>query len=360
MFIGQAGDAAAARGAGQVAELHQVGLAEVLQRDALLAQRGGQRVKADRAAAVQLDDRAQHAAVELVQALRVNVHLLARRDGDGAVDGAVALHGRKIAHPLEQTVGDARRAAAAARELQRAVMVDGDAENSRAARDDAGQFVRAVGLELEQDAETVAQRTGELPGAGRGADEREARQVDADALGRRAFADHDIEREVLERRVEHLLDLAGQAVDLINKEDVPLLQVGQQRGQVAGLFDGRAGGDAHLHAHLLRDDAGQRCFAKTGRAVQKDMVHRLAALLRRAQIDAQVALDLVLADIIIQRFGAQAVFFCVGGAGVRADEPGRVDGIFLILRHGVPFYVLWMQSGGRFSARHGTARAGRS
>ena len=37
---------------------------------------------------------------------------------------------------------------------------------------------------------------------------------------------------------------------------------GQQSSKIAGLFDGRAGGNADLHAHLLRHNAGQRCFAK--------------------------------------------------------------------------------------------------
>ena len=74
-------------------------------------------------------------------------------------------------------------------------------------------------------------------------------------------------------------------MDLVDKEDVALLQVRQQGGQVAGLLDGGAGRDANLYAHLLRHDAGQRGFAQARRAVEQDVVHRLAALLRRPQID---------------------------------------------------------------------------
>jgi len=34
----------------------------------------------------------------------------------------------------------------------------------------------------------------------------------------------------------------GQAVDFVDEQDVPGLLVGEQRGQVAGAFDDRAGG----------------------------------------------------------------------------------------------------------------------
>ena len=47
----------------------------------------------------------------------------------------------------------------------------------------------------------------QLPGAGRRAHQREARQVDADTLGAGAFANHDVEGEILQRGVQNFLDL---------------------------------------------------------------------------------------------------------------------------------------------------------
>ena len=82
------------------------------------------------------------------------------------------------------------------------------------------------------------------------------------ALG--PLADHDVQREILESRVQDFFDLTRQAVDLVDKEDVALLQVRQQGGQVAGLLDGGAGRDANLYAHLLRHDAGQRGLPRPG------------------------------------------------------------------------------------------------
>ena len=52
----------------------------------------------------------------------------------------------------------------------------------------------------------------------------------------------------------------------------------------------------------LRHNAGQRGFAQARRAVEQDVVHRLAALLRRPQVDFQVAFGFLLADVVIQRF----------------------------------------------------------
>ena len=57
MLIGQGGDAAAPGGAGEEAQLHQVGLIDVLQCDGLFTDGGGQSFQANRAAAQQVSFR---------------------------------------------------------------------------------------------------------------------------------------------------------------------------------------------------------------------------------------------------------------------------------------------------------------
>ena len=146
VLIGKAGHTAATGRAGQHTHLHQVRLADVLQGDALLAQGCGQRLQTDGAAAVHLNDGAQDTAVQLVQTQLVNVHPLAGGDGGLLVNCAVALHGGKVADALEHTVGDTRRAAGTAGQLQRAFLGDGHAQNARTAQDDAAQLPGAVGL----------------------------------------------------------------------------------------------------------------------------------------------------------------------------------------------------------------------
>ncbi len=46
------------------------------------------------------------------------------------------------------------------------------------------------------------------------------RQVQLDGARRRALADHDVELVVLHRRVQHLLDHRGQAMDLVDEQHV--------------------------------------------------------------------------------------------------------------------------------------------
>ena len=94
---------------------------------------------------------------------------------------------------------------------------------------------------------------------------------------RRPLADDQVELEVLHRRIEHFLDRRLQAVDLVDEQDVAGLQVGQDRGEVAGALDHRPGGGAEADAQLARDDLRQRGLAQAGRAVQQHVVQRLAA-----------------------------------------------------------------------------------
>ena len=63
-----------------------------------------------------------------------------------------------------------------------------------------------IELEAGDDAEAVAQRVGQHAGAGRRADQRERRQVKLDRARGRTFADHDVDLEILQRRVEDFLD----------------------------------------------------------------------------------------------------------------------------------------------------------
>ena len=126
-----------------------------------------------------------------------------------------------VADAPQQAVGDARRARGrAGRSRWTPRLLDLDAEDARAAPDDGADGVRVVEVEAVDGAEAVAQGRAEHGVAGRRADEGEARQRQAHAAGARPFADHEVEREVLHRRVEDLFDGAGQAVDLVDEEDV--------------------------------------------------------------------------------------------------------------------------------------------
>ena len=65
-------------------------------------------------------------------------------------------------------------------------------------------------------------------------------------------------------------------MNLVYKEDVVLRQIGEQRGQIAGLLNGGAGGDADIDPHLVGNDAAEGGFAQAGRAVKQNVVQGLA------------------------------------------------------------------------------------
>ena len=85
-------------------------------------------------------------------------------------------------------------------------------------------------------------------------------------------------------------------MDLVDEEDVAVLEIGEERSEVAGLDDDRAGGGAEIHAELARDDLRERRLAEARRADEEHMIERLAPRLRRLDEDLQVGADLRLAD----------------------------------------------------------------
>src|SRR5690606_41599129 len=55
------------------------------------------------------------------------------------------------------------------------------------------------------------------------------------------FTNHDIQLIVFHGRIEHFLPRRTQAMDLVDKQDVTFLEVGEHGSQVSGLFQYRAG-----------------------------------------------------------------------------------------------------------------------
>lgn len=113
------------------------------------------------------------------------VHLEERERLGGHIlgDGAVAAHLGPIAHALQQAVGQTRSAPGTAGNLKRTLLVDGNVQNGSRAAHDERELLGRVVLQAEGHAEAVAQRTGEQARARRGADEREARQIQAEWSG---------------------------------------------------------------------------------------------------------------------------------------------------------------------------------
>src|SRR5579884_2459809 len=143
----------------------------------------------------------------------------------------------EIADPAKQAACNARSPAGSASDLARAVVGEVDPQQPRRAANDLLELLDRVEVEPYGYSEAVAQRRREQPLPGSRADQREARQLDPYRAGRWPFADHQVERPVLHRRIEHFLDRGIEAMDLVDEQDVAVLQIGQQRGEIARLGD---------------------------------------------------------------------------------------------------------------------------
>ena len=92
-------------------------------------------------------------------------------------------------------------------------------------------------------------------------------------------------------------------MDLVHKEDVILVEVGEQRRQVPRLLNGGAGGDADVDPHLVGYDAREGGLAQARGAVEQDMVQGLTAHFGRLDEHLQVGLGLLLPDVLPQGLG---------------------------------------------------------
>ena len=85
-------------------------------------------------------------------------------------------------------------------------------------------------------------------------------------------------------------------------------EIGQQRRQIAGLGDHRAGGGAEIDAQFARHDLRQRRLAEARRSDKQHMVERLLARARCFDEHAQVGARLFLADEFGQALRAQDAY----------------------------------------------------
>ena len=153
------------------------------------------------------------------------------------------------------------------------------------------ELVLGVVVEAIGHAETVAQRAGDGADPGRGADDRHVLDLQPHRACARSLAEHHVQREVLHRGVQDLLDHVAQPVDLVDEQHVALAQAGEDGGEIPGTLDGGARCRADLRPHLGRHDVGEGRLAEAGRTVQQDVVDRLGAMLGGINQDRQVLLD---------------------------------------------------------------------
>ena len=89
-------------------------------------------------------------------------------------------------------------------------------------------------------------------------------------------------------------------MDFVNEEDIAVLKVGENGGEVAGAFNGRTGGDTKIGAHFAGNDAGHGGFTETRRSVEKDVIKdgAVGTLFDGVYSELEVGFEVFLPDII--------------------------------------------------------------
>src|SRR5579883_3239284 len=187
-----AGEQAPARRALDQALLDQERLDDLLDRVARFRQRRRDGLDPDRPAAIVERDGREIAPIHGVEAGAVDLERDQRLVDELSVDLSRLLDMSEVAHATQQPPGDARRAAGAAGDLVRAFRRHADAEHARAAVDDQLELGLGVEVEPDRNAEAVAQRVGQEPGARRRADQGELGEIDLDRARRRSLADDQV------------------------------------------------------------------------------------------------------------------------------------------------------------------------
>ena len=96
-------------------------------------------------------------------------------------------------------------------------------------------------------------------------------------------------------------------MNLINKEHIMFLQIGQQCRQIALTLNRRARGLTKVDAHLVGDDSGQRGLAQSRRTIEQYMIQRVATFHGGLDEDGQILLGLILPDIFSQMSWPQVI-----------------------------------------------------
>ena len=305
MDIGRGRRLAAGGRTDEEADLEQEGLDHLGQGLGLVIDGRRDGLEPDGAAAVLLDDGAEEAAIEPVEAGRVHALAVERVDGPRGRYHAAALDLDVVSHPAQEPVGDPRRPARALGDRGGAIGLDVGAQNGRRAGDDGLELLQRIEVEVVEDPEALAERRGQHPRPRGRAHHGEGAERDAHGPGVETLVHDEVDREVLHRRVEQLLDHPRQPVDLVHEEDVALVDIGQDAHEVAAALERRPRRGDHGGAHLVGENGRERRLPETRRSREQHVVERLAALARRLHRHPQALDGRALAHVLVEPLGAQ-------------------------------------------------------
>jgi hypothetical protein len=145
---------------------------------------------------------------------------------------------------------------------------------------DFGELAVCIEVKTLRCTETISEWRREHPDARGCTDQREGWYLQAQRLRRGSLPNHDVDGAVFHGWIEDLFHGASEAMNLVNKEHLSWCKVRQDRGEISAMIDRRTGGEANLDAKFVCNDRSERSLPKPRRAVQKQVISRLAAFTR--------------------------------------------------------------------------------
>ena len=224
-----------------------------------------------------------------------------------------------IAHSAKKTVGDSGCSPRPPCDLNCAIHISFHVQETGGTLDDFRQLLGRVVVHVAEDAEPIPERRREHPGAGSRSHQGKPLKRNLESLRVSTLVEHEIDLEVFHRGVEELLDYLGEAVNLIDKEDIPNLQAGENSHHILGAFQRRTGCGDNVRTHRAGDDVGQGGFPKPRCAVKEYVFERFAPVAGGGDGDLHVLHHGQLTDIFIERLRAEVPYLAFIFEGNRAD-----------------------------------------
>ena len=161
---------------------------------------------------------------------------------------------------------------------------------------------------MQIDTEACAQRACEQSCAGGGANQCERVERQLHRTGGGALIYQNINSKIFHRRIEILFDNGVEAVNLIDKKHIVGLKACEDSRKVAWLVEHGARGDFKSHAKFVCHNVGKSGFAQSWRAVEQQVVERLAAHFGGLHKNFQVLKNTRLSVEVVERERPQLVF----------------------------------------------------
>lgn len=321
MRVGFRGRDSAAGGAGEEAQLDEVGFVDVFDGFSFFARCRGDGLDADGTAAEFVNQRFEDVPVGRFESEVIDFEEVKRVLGDRVGDESDVSRLREVASAFQEAIGDARGAAARFGELFGAGRIETDIQDATRTFQNASDFFFRIKFQSVNGAETISQGIRNRPQSRRRADQGELGQVELDSPRRGTLPDDDVEFVVFHCGVEDFFDEFVETMNFVDEKHVAVFEIGENRTQVADALNCRAARHFHPDTHFFGDNVGECGFAQASGTIEEDVLHRVIAFPGGIDEDTEIPLDFFLPDVFAESLRAKRRVECriIGNGGRRGE-----------------------------------------